>query len=91
MSTAKEEIRKLLEKLPDDAPFEDIRYHTFVHQKIERGLKDVEEGRVLDQEEVERRMAKWLGGGRGGLPVFKLEYLDRMGWASSIGHDSPRP
>ncbi len=28
-------------------------------QKIERGLKDVKEGRVLSQKEVERRIAKW--------------------------------
>ena len=29
--------------------------------KIERGVKDVEKGRVYTQEEVEKRMAKWLG------------------------------
>jgi predicted transcriptional regulator len=30
-------------------------------QKIERGLEDVKEGRVIRQEEVERRMRKWTG------------------------------
>jgi predicted transcriptional regulator len=61
MSTAKEEVRKILDKLPDEASFEDIQYHIYVRQKINQGLKDIEEGRVLDQEEGERRMAKWLG------------------------------
>jgi predicted transcriptional regulator len=61
MSTAKEEVRKILEQVPDDASLEDIQYHIYVCQKIERGLKDIEEGRVLGQEEVEQRMSKWLG------------------------------
>lgn len=61
MGTPKEEVRKLLDQIPDDSSFEDIQYHIYVREKIERGLKDVEEGRVLSHEEVERRMAKWLG------------------------------
>jgi len=62
MSTAKEEVRKLLEQLPDDSSFEDIQYHIYVREKIERGLQEIKEGRVLSQDEAERRMAKWLGG-----------------------------
>jgi len=61
MSTVKEEIRKMLDQLPDDVSFEDIQYHIYVRQKIERGLADVAEGRVMSQEELERRMARWLG------------------------------
>ena len=60
MITAKNEAKKLLDQVPDDASFEDIQYHIYVCQKIEHGLKDVEEGRVLSQEEVEPRMSKWL-------------------------------
>jgi predicted transcriptional regulator len=60
VSTAKEEVRKILAQIPDDASLEDIQYHIYVCQKIERGLKDVEKGRVLSQEEIERRMSRWL-------------------------------
>ena len=59
MSTAKQEVRRLLDDIPDDASFEDIQYRIYVCQKIERGLKDVDEGRVVSQQEIERRMAKW--------------------------------
>ncbi len=59
-TTAKDEVRKLLDQLPEEASFEEIQYHIYVRQKIEAGLRDAEEGRVLSQEEVERRMAKWL-------------------------------
>ena len=61
MSTAKEEVRKILEQIPDDSSFEDIQYYIYVREKIERGLEDIEKGRIIDQEESERRMSKWLG------------------------------
>ena len=60
MSTAKKEVRKLLGQLPDEASFEDIQYPIYVREKIERGLKDVVEGRVFTQAEVEEKMSKWL-------------------------------
>ena len=41
------------------ASLEQIQYHLYVVQKIEAGLRDAEEGRLLSQEEVERRIAKW--------------------------------
>jgi predicted transcriptional regulator len=61
MATAKDQVRKLLDQIPDDSSFEDIQYHIYVREKVERGLKDAEEGRVLSQEEVERRMLRWTG------------------------------
>ncbi len=61
MSTPKEEVRKLLKSLPDEASYEDIQYHIYVREKIERGLKDIKDGKVLTHREVERRASKWLG------------------------------
>ncbi len=60
MQTAKQEVSDLLNRLPDDCTLEDVQYHLYVLQKIERGLRDVEEGRVYTQEEVEKKMSKWL-------------------------------
>ncbi|MCD6455296.1 MAG: hypothetical protein J7K81_00650 [Methanophagales archaeon] len=61
MSTAKEEVQKILKQFPDDSSFEDIQYHIYAREKIEHGLKDIEKGRILDQEEIERRMSKRPG------------------------------
>jgi predicted transcriptional regulator len=61
MPTAKQEVSELLNRLPDDCSLEDVQYHLYVLQKIERGLKDASEGRVYTQEEVEKMMSKWLG------------------------------
>ncbi len=57
--TARKEAQRILDALPDDASLEQIQYHLYVVQKIEAGLRDVEEGRLLSQQEVERRIAKW--------------------------------
>lgn len=60
MKTAREEVRELLEQLPENASLEDIQYHIYVRQKIQKGLDAVREGKVVSQDEVERRMTRWL-------------------------------
>ena len=60
MKTAKDEVRELLQQLPEDASLEDIQYHIYVRQKIQRGLDAASDGKILSQEEVERRMDRWL-------------------------------
>ncbi|HEX6100053.1 MAG TPA: hypothetical protein VF432_27320 [Thermoanaerobaculia bacterium] len=61
MSGAKQEVQRLLETLPDEASFEDIHYHIYVQQAIRRGREAAQRGELLDQEDVEKRMSKWLG------------------------------
>jgi predicted transcriptional regulator len=61
METAKEEVRQILESLPDDATLEEIQYRVYVRQAIDAGLRDITEGRTLSQEEVEQRVARWIG------------------------------
>ena len=59
MAKAKDQVRHILKGLPEDASLEDIQYHIYVRQKIEQGLADIEAGRVVPHEEVQRRLAKW--------------------------------
>ncbi len=60
METPVDEVRRLLDTLPPEATFEDIQYHIYVQQAIRRGLEAAERGDLIEQDEVERRMAKWL-------------------------------
>jgi predicted transcriptional regulator len=60
MQTAKQEVMELLKELPDDTTLEEIQYCLYVRQKVKRGLRDVEEGKTYSQEEIEKRMDKWL-------------------------------
>ena len=60
MSTAKEEVEALLSKLPDDCSIEDIQYHLYVIEKVRKGLEVADSQGAISQEEVERRLGKWL-------------------------------
>lgn len=54
-ATVKEEARRLVESLPDDATWEDLQYQIYFRQAVEAGLKDSEEGRVVPLDEARRR------------------------------------
>ena len=56
MSQVKEEVVRLIASLPDDCTIEEIQYHLYVRQKVERGLAAIDEGRTVSQEEAERRV-----------------------------------
>lgn len=43
----KEEARRLIESLFEDATWEDLQYEIYVRQAIEAGLKDSREGRIV--------------------------------------------
>ena len=60
-SIPKEEVRRLLETLPDEASYEDIQYHIYVQQKIDRGLEASDRGDFISDEEIEQRIARWAG------------------------------
>lgn len=51
----KDEPRRLIERLPFDATWEDIQHEVYVRQAIEAGLKDSREGRTVPLAEARRR------------------------------------
>jgi predicted transcriptional regulator len=55
MSTIREEVRDLADKLPENATWDDVMYELYVRQKIAAGVQAADEGRVVDHEEVKRR------------------------------------
>jgi len=60
MATPKDEIRKILDTLPDDATWEDVQYSIYVRERVERGRREANQDKLLDQSEVELRMNRWL-------------------------------
>ena len=60
MSTAKEEVEALLNKLPDDCSIEDIQYHLYVIEKVRNGLEAADNQGTIVQEDVEKQLGKWL-------------------------------
>ena len=58
--SAKQEVQSLLQKLPDNCSLEDIQYHLYVLEKVQRGLQDARDHGSISQEEAESRLSKWL-------------------------------
>jgi predicted transcriptional regulator len=62
MSNTTESVRDaakaILDKLPDDASWEDVQYHLYVRQQIEAGLVDDAAGRLIDTDDMRRRLVE---------------------------------
>jgi hypothetical protein len=52
----KEEAKRLIERLPDDATWDDLMHEIYVRQAIEAGLEDSRAGRVSSVEDVRARL-----------------------------------
>ena len=62
MQTAKDQVKKLLDQLPDDATLSDIRhelgdslYTLYMRQQIELGMQASREGRITPHEDVKKQ------------------------------------
>lgn len=59
MQTAKQEVMETIQRLPDNVDYEEILYRIYVINKVHQGLEDVENGRTITSEELEREMEQW--------------------------------
>lgn len=60
MVSVKQEVTSLLERLPEDCSLEDIQYHLYVIEKVRNGLERADAEGVIEQNEAEARLAKWI-------------------------------
>jgi len=56
MQNAKQAAKQIIDHVSDQATWGDIMYELYVKQKIEKGLKAVDEGSVLSSEDAQRRL-----------------------------------
>jgi predicted transcriptional regulator len=57
MNIVKEEAKKILNNLPDEASWDDVMYEMYVRKKIDEGIKAADEGKILTHEEVKKRFS----------------------------------
>ena len=50
-------LTEIARLLPTDASLEDVQYHLYVRQQIEAGVADAKAGRLIDTDEMRRRLA----------------------------------
>ena len=59
MAKAKAEAIEMIKQLPDDVTTSVIMEELFFKQQVEKGLQDIAEGRVLTQQDLKERIARW--------------------------------
>ena len=56
MQTLKNIVHDIADHLPEQATFDDAIYALYTRQKLEEGLRDLDEGRTHTQDEVEQHL-----------------------------------
>ncbi len=59
MMTVKEEAIRAISSLPDDAQIDDVMYRLYVIDKVNRGLKAIEEGQTIPTEKLLKEIESW--------------------------------
>ncbi len=60
MAGVKEQVIKIVQSLPEDVTIDDVMAELYFKLQVDAGLKELDEGKGIPHEEVEKRMAKWL-------------------------------
>ena len=60
MAEIKQQVIQIIQSLPDDATLDDIMAELYFKLQVDAGLKELDEGKGIPYEEVEKRMSKWL-------------------------------
>jgi predicted transcriptional regulator len=59
MSKVKEKMTELIQSQPEDATYEEIMRELAFEKMIDRGLADSRGGRVISNEDMDRRIRTW--------------------------------
>jgi predicted transcriptional regulator len=60
MAGIKDQVIKIIESLPEDITLDDVMAELYFKLQVDAGLKELDEGKGIPHEEVERRMSRWL-------------------------------
>jgi hypothetical protein len=58
--TTKEAILETIRKLPDNVTIEDVMAEFYFRQKVDEGLKELDEGKGIPHDQARERLQKWL-------------------------------
>lgn len=59
MSTAKEDLKRLIENQPADSSYEELVRELAFDVMVKRGLRDSEAGKTISNEEMRHRIRSW--------------------------------
>ncbi len=60
MARIKQQVIQIIQSLPDNVTIDDIMAELYFKLQADAGLKELDEGKGIPHEEVEKRISKWL-------------------------------
>jgi predicted transcriptional regulator len=60
MASAREKAISIIKELPEDSSLETIIDKLRFVEMVEKGIEDLESGKVMPEEEAKKVLAKWL-------------------------------
>jgi predicted transcriptional regulator len=60
MTQIKDEVIEMIRQMPDESSVADIMAELYFRQKVDRGLKELDEGKGIPHKQARERLKKWL-------------------------------
>ena len=60
MIGVKQQGIQMIQSLPEEVSIDDIMAELYFKLQVDAGLKELDEGKGIPHEEIEKRMSKWL-------------------------------
>lgn len=59
-TTIKEDVIEMINNLPPECNYDDIMAEIYFKQKVDQGLQEIEEDKIISHEEAKQRLQKWI-------------------------------
>lgn len=56
----KSQVKRQMEKLPEEFSLDELVEQLIIIQKVERGLKDSDENKIISEEDLDKEIEKWF-------------------------------
>ena len=60
MAGIKKQVIQMIQSLPEEVTIDDIMAELYFKLQVDAGLNELNEGKGIPHEEVEKRISKWL-------------------------------
>ncbi len=60
MSAIKDQVVSMVRELPDSSTLDEIMEELYFKAQVDAGIRELDEGKGIPHQDIERRMSKWL-------------------------------
>lgn len=60
MAGVKQQVIQMIQSLPEEVTVDDIIAELYFKLQVDGGLKELDEGKGIPHEEIEKRISKWI-------------------------------